>query len=262
MSILKPNPPYDLFEEVNVGRREFIVQEDHGAETPFSKKMLIGFGAMLLVVSLLFVVALYLNGSYVKDVEELPYIQEMINGIGKDANAVARSLSAAGVQLTFGSNSREYRFANPVKFMGETFDVRLTINENRILEKITYDLRLPQDAEGQSTSAYVLLWQTQELWGFSKGNIFTSAYVEYDAMEIYDGYAGSEPWQEELSWVVMSDISHLGFNEAAGDCISIRLLASSPAEKDQGRIGFTVGLDLTENCDFVYAPGKMTGIHN
>ena len=254
MSILKPNPPYDLFEEVNVGRKEFIVQEDHASETPFSKKLLIGFGVMLFVVVLLFAVVHYLSGNYIKDVEELPYIQEMVNSIGKEPNAVARRLSEAGVQLTFGSKLGEYSFVNPVGFMGEKYDVRL-------FQTVTYDIQLPNDAEGRSTSAYVLLWQTQELWGFSKGNIFTSAYVKYDITDVFDGYAGDEPWEEELSWVISKEISHLGFDETSGDCISIRLLASSPAEKDQGRISFTVGLDFAENCDFVYAPGKITGIH-
>lgn len=261
MSILRPNAGYEIFEEVNVGRRKFIVHEDHNSEVPFNKKLLIGFGAILLVASLLFVIMLYLSNSYVKDVEELPYIHELVNGIGKDSNTVAKSLSAAGVQLTFGSELGEYRFANPVRFMGEVFDVTLSFNENKILESITYDLQLPDDAEGRSTSAYVLLWQTQEIWGFSKGNIFTSAYVEYDVMEIYDGYAGSEQWEEELSWVISRGISHLGFDETAGDCISIRLFASSPAEKDQARTGFTVGLDFAKNCDFAYKPGKITGIH-
>ena len=119
MSILKPNPPYELFEEVNVGRKQFIVQEDHASETPLNKKLLTGFGVMLLVAGLLFVFVHYLGGSYMKDVEELPYIQEMVNSIGKDSNAVARELLTAGVQLTFGSKLGEYRFANPVSFMGE-----------------------------------------------------------------------------------------------------------------------------------------------
>lgn len=261
MSILKPNPPYDLFEEVNVGRREFIVHEDHSSETPFSRKMLIGFGGLILAVALFFGISYFASGSHEGGAGELPYFQELSGAMGQDPNTVAQRLYNTGAQVVCDSERGEYVLAESVNFVLQNFDVTLSYDAKEKLRSVTYDMQLSEDPESQAVYAYHLMRQAQDAWGFSEGTIFSSRFVEYEMEELKRLFTGSEPWQEEITWIVTKDISGLGFDKAEGDCISIRFYAVHPGNGELAQIRFVVGLDTAEKGDFAYTPGKFTGIH-
>ena len=259
MSILKPNPPYDLFEEVNVGRRVFIVQEDHGSKTPFSKKMLIGFGGIILAAVLLFVVGYICSGSADDSVGELPYLSSFYSVLGQEQKAVSRSLRSAGAQVTYDPEIKGYRLKEPVEFAGHLFTVTLSFDENSRLRSVTYTPPSYDDAQMMASITCQLLANTQDAWGFSQGLIFSRYYVDWDYEDLKNAFAGRESWQREVTWIVDKDISNLTLAE--GDCVSIRFCADNPGNGEISQLRFVFGADTAGSEDFVYDAGVFTGIY-
>lgn len=259
MSILKPNVGYEMFEEVNVGRREFIVHEDHTSETPFNKKLLIGFGGILLAVVLLFAIGYFFSDSYDNSVGELPYLPAFYSTLGQERSVVEKTLRSAGAQVTYDPAIKGYRLKDPVLFAGHRFDVMLSYNLNNKLESVTYVLPSNENAEMMASHAHQLIGNTQDAWGFSRGSIFSRHYVECDSSDLEKAFAGTKAWQQEITWIVDKDISELGFEE--GDCISVRFCADNPGNGGTANIRFVFGLDTAESEDFIYEPGAFTGIY-
>lgn len=252
MSIIKEVNFYDLFNEVNIGRRKFIVQEDHTSKTPFSRRILIGFGVLLLVTVLLLGIVLHIAGVHESGVGELPYLPAFSAVFGQDRRGVEKAVFSAGAKVTYDPAIKAYRLKEPVTFADYQFDVVLSYDANNKLHSVMYTLLSDESAEMMAAHTHQLIEKTQDAWGCSYGIIFSNHYIEYDFADLEKAFTGAESWRREITWIVDKDDIGLGLED--GNCISVRFCADYPGNGGQAQITFTVGVDTAEAGDFAYTP--------
>lgn len=252
MSMIKDFNFYEFFEQVNIGRRKFVVQEDHTSKIPFSRRILIGFGGLLLVTVLLLGIILHVSGVFESGVGELPYLSSFYSVLGQERYVVEKTMRSAGAQVTYDPAIKDYRLKEPVEFAGHQFDVVLSYDGDNRLSSVMYTLPSYDDAGMMASIACQLMENTQDVWGFSRGSIFNRRYVEWDYDDLKKAFASTDSWQQEITWIVDKDISDLGFEK--GNCISVRFWVNCPGNGEEEQIGFTVGLDTVDAGDFVYDP--------
>jgi len=146
-----------------------------------------------------------------------------------------------------------------VSFAGYQFDAVLSYDEDNRLHSVTYMLPSDENAEMMAFHAYQLIEKTQDAWGCSYGTIFSNHRIEFDLADLIESFGGTEPWREEVTWIVDKDISDLELAE--GNCVSVRFCADNPGDGKPAQIRFEFGADTAASEDFVYDAGVFSGIY-